>query len=101
MDGLGDKEECRDALDETREEGLGLTVIPLAVTAGEPVFSTVAVPALSLVTGVADRTDGLGDQEEWRDGVDETSDDADPLTVIPLAVTTGDSVLTTVPVPAL
>ena len=45
--------------------------------------------------------DELGDQDEWRDAVDEISDDADPLTVIPLALTTGESVFTTVPVPAL
>jgi len=45
--------------------------------------------------------DGLGDQDECRDAVDDISDDADPLTVIPLAVTAGESVLTTVPVPAL
>lgn len=50
---------------------------------------------------MADRTDGLGDQEECRDPVDDISDDADPLIVIPLAVTAGESVLTTVPVPAL
>jgi hypothetical protein len=65
------------------------------------VLTTVAVPALSLGTPVADRTDGLADKEEWRDGVDDTTEEADPLTVIPLALTTGDSVFSTVAVPAL
>jgi len=46
-------------------------------------------------------TDGLADQDEWRDAVDETSEDTDPLTVIPLALTRGDSVFSTVAVPAL
>jgi len=46
MDGLGDQDDCRDGVDETREEGLGLTVIPLGVTTGESVLTTVRVPAL-------------------------------------------------------
>jgi hypothetical protein len=50
---------------------------------------------------VADRTDGLGDQDEWRDAVDETREEADALTVIPLGVTTGEVLLITLPVPAL
>jgi hypothetical protein len=50
---------------------------------------------------VADRTDELGDQDEGRDAVDETREEGLALTVIPLGVTTGEYVLTTVPVPAL
>jgi hypothetical protein len=100
-DGLGDQEEYRDAVDDISDDADPLTVIPLALTTGEYVLTTVPVPALSLVTGVADRTDGLGDQEEWRDGVDDTTEEADPLTVIPLALTTGESVFSTVAVPAL